>query len=81
MKDMFRYITTLFGYRYVVLVDHDGGRTIRVVRFMNGKPYACRRSFGIRDVFLLDGGGLENGAYVKRWEPYEPCAAKQWPTP
>ena len=73
-------LSATLGWRWVVLVDYDGDRNIRRVKFRGGRPYASRLGFSIRDVWLLDNGKLDNGEWVEAWEPYDPGAEKLWPT-
>jgi hypothetical protein len=79
MMDIFRWLMTKIGMRYVILVDHDGARHVRRVIWRGGKPFAVRMGFGIRTVGLEDNGAVSNGCYVDRWEPYEPLAERSWP--
>ena len=65
------------GAIYVVLIDHDGERNIRRVKWSGGVPVAERYGLGIRVVELLDDGALRNGNYVTRWEPFDPLAPKR----
>lgn len=79
--DFLRALLSLLGRRYVVLVDHDCERTICRIRFVSGRPFARRMSLlKETDCWLLDGGKLWGPSYVRRWEPYQPFASKQWPS-
>lgn len=78
--DLFRYLASaIFGVRWVVLIDFDGLRNIRMIRWEGGLPIAYRLSFKLRRVGLLDNGRVRNGSYVHGWEPYAPLASKKWP--
>lgn len=77
MIDLLRAIgSRLFGLRWVVLVDHDGERSVRHIRFSGGQPVARRMS---SDVWLKDDGSAEGVSYVHCWEPYDPSAPKRFP--
>lgn len=78
--DLFRYVASLFGARFVVLIDRDGERNIRRIKFCGGRPFAARFGFGIANVWLLDGGGVVGACYVVSWVPYYPFAPRQWPS-
>ena len=82
MIDILRAIgSILFGLRWVVLVDHDGERSVRRIRFYGGKPAARRfPHLNETDVWLEDGGSAEGVIYVHSWEPYDPFAPKRFPT-
>lgn len=80
--DLFRKLTTeLFGWRWVMLIDHDGARRVRRVEFMGGRPFARRHPYDIANAMLLDGGAVAGVSYVTGWEPYEPGAEPVWPSP
>lgn len=70
----------VFGFRWVVLIDFDGERTIRRVRFIGERPYANRMQYLSEPVGLLDGGAVEGCEWVSSWEPYRIFAAKRFPT-
>ena len=79
MMDIFRFVATLFGRRYVVLIDHDKDRHVRPIVFKGGQAYAHRFPFGVATVALLNGGKTEGVSYVYGWEPYTPLAPRRWP--
>ncbi|TIS17858.1 MAG: hypothetical protein E5X10_01935 [Mesorhizobium sp.] len=81
MSDLVRRLRSwLFGTRYVVLVDFDGERHVRQIRFVGGKPYANRFEYVGRQCWLEDNGALTGQpAYVDRWEPYIPGAPGRFP--
>lgn len=82
MSDLLRYLASIiFGTTWVVLIDHDGSRHVRRIRWQGGVATAERVGFDIRRVQLLDHGKIGNGAYVHAWEPYSPLAARRWPIP
>lgn len=79
-------ISTMFGVRWVVLVDHDGSERIRAARLRRGAWVAERMGGligrGIRQVELLPNGNLRNGSYVVSWRPYAPFdGLSGWPRP
>lgn len=81
MIDLLRAIgSRLFGLRWVVLVDFDGERTVRRVKFLNGKPYANRWRYMPAPVDLEDDGAAKGCAYVECWQPYTAFAPKRFPT-
>lgn len=80
MMDAFRFIgAALFGWRWVVLVDYQGTRHVRRIKFIAGRPYAAKYGYHIGDSALLDNGQVSGPIYVKRWEPYPLFAERQWP--
>lgn len=82
MIDLFRaFLSVAFGIRWVVLVDFDGERNVRRVRWQGGRACAARWSFATRDIYLADGGLAEGASYVVAWEIYDPFAPKRLPTP
>lgn len=68
--------------RLVWLIDHDGTRSLRVVRhpairmlwsddsFKYHGLWAMRIGLSIREVGLNPDGSVTNGSYVVRWEPF-----------
>lgn len=79
MTDLWRWIMTRFGARYVVLTDHDGERTIRRVRWEAGRPIAYRFPLTGPICRLMDGGRIKGPSFVHQWEPYAPFQARQFP--
>jgi hypothetical protein len=82
MSDWRRLLKNLiFGTRYVVLIDHDGERTVREIKFSGGKPYVTRHAYGIGGCILADDGKfVSKPCYVDAWEPYDLDAPKRYPT-
>lgn len=62
----------LFGMESVLLFDFDGEVNARFVHNLGQYKTAKRLGFGIRTVILLPGGALQNGGWVRRWEPLWP---------
>ena len=70
--DFYRYLTSkLFGFRWVVLIDFDGKRHIRLAKIQDYNWVANR--LRLRRVTLLDNGEIrDHGGYVARWKPHVP---------
>lgn len=75
MADLWRWIMTRFGARYVVLTDFDDEVVVRRVHWKGGKPHANRLFGGFEPIAvcrLKDGGAISGPSWVTSWEPYVP---------
>lgn len=78
--DIFRFIgQTLFGWRWVVLIDFDGERNLRRIKGQSGRSRVSRHVHLGDDCLLLDGGKIKGVCYVHGWEPYIPFATPIYP--
>jgi hypothetical protein len=78
---MRRLLAWLFGKPLVWLFDLDGDVTLRIASYSGGTLTAERIGFGIRPVFLLPNGRVENGKYVISWKPANKKAERLWGRP
>lgn len=79
-----RMLAWVLGTHVVILTDHDGSETVRLMRFRrNGQAFAARFGGGIHEVDLLDNGKIDYGRFVQSWRPLTPdeCRRKprRWP--
>jgi hypothetical protein len=78
MSDLLRRcVSSIFGTRWVILIDHDGDRFVRRMYFRGGQAMANRYSH--RPIRLLDNGAVRGVSYVHGWMPYYPAGPKKVP--
>jgi hypothetical protein len=78
---MRRLLAWLFGKPLVWLIDFDGDVNLRIAFYFGGILTAERMGFGIRRVFPLPNGRVENGNYVTSWKPANKKAERLWGRP
>ena len=79
MGELWLWVTSKFGVKYVVLTDQNGCVEISPIFWKAGRAFA--RWGYLTDCRLLVGGKVGGPFYVESWEPYAPFKSKRPPIP